>query len=254
MLRFSCFSLALFLAAFSGFSIAADQPVYEMRTYTCAPGKLEALQTRFRDHTCRLFEKHGMRNIAYWTPTDGDNAANTLIYVLEHKSRDAAKASWAAFRSDPDWKAVAAKSEADHGKILAKAPESVYMATTDYSPDVGPVDPKLLYELRVYVTNEGKLDALQARFRDHTCGLFRKHGIQNVAYWMPLDKPASANTLIYIVAHSDRESAQANFKAFGSDPDWQTARRASEAEGPLLSSRPQSTFMRTTDFSPLPAK
>lgn len=111
-----------------------NSPVYELRVYVCEPGKLEALNDRFRNHTLRLFEKHGMENVAYWTPTDGDAAENTLIYVLKHASREAAEASWKAFRNDSEWRRVAAESEEKHGKILAQPPQSTFMKVTDYSP------------------------------------------------------------------------------------------------------------------------
>lgn len=103
--------------------------LYELRTYTSPEGKLDALNARFRNHTMALFAKHGMKNIAYWTPTD---KPNTLIYVIAHKDLDAAKASWAGFRNDPEWKKVAEETQRD-GKIVDKV-ESVYMKATDYSP------------------------------------------------------------------------------------------------------------------------
>ena len=106
--------------------------VFEMRTYTTHPGKLDALNARFRDHTTRIFKKHGMENVGYWVPQDEPGHSNTLIYVIAHKSRDAAKKSWDAFRADPEWKKVAAESEAN-GKIVAKV-ESVFMEPVDYSP------------------------------------------------------------------------------------------------------------------------
>jgi hypothetical protein len=109
-----------------------DTTVYELRTYTTVEGRLPALHARFRDHTLALFEKHGMTNMLYWTPTDGEAAGNTLIYVLKHNSREAADASWAAFRADPEWLAAKAASEAD-GPIVSKV-ESVFMTTTDFSP------------------------------------------------------------------------------------------------------------------------
>ena len=110
----------------------AASRVFEIRTYTTHPGKLEALNTRFRNHTLKLFEKHGMTNIGYWTPADTPLAENTLIYVVAHKSRDAAKASWDAFRSDPEWVKVRTASEAA-GPINVKI-DSVFLNATDYSP------------------------------------------------------------------------------------------------------------------------
>jgi hypothetical protein len=107
--------------------------VFEMRTYTANDGKLPSLETRFRDHTLKLFAKHGMTNIGYWTPLEGPLAQTTLIYILAHPSREAAKASWAAFIADPDWRKARADSESA-GPILAKPPESVFLEATDYSP------------------------------------------------------------------------------------------------------------------------
>jgi hypothetical protein len=106
--------------------------LFEIRTYTTEPNKLEALNTRFRDHTTKLFEKHGMTNIGYWTPIDGERSKDTLIYVLAHASREAAEKSWQEFRSDPDWITVRGQSEAA-GPIVKKV-ESVFITPTDYSP------------------------------------------------------------------------------------------------------------------------
>jgi hypothetical protein len=106
--------------------------IYELRTYTAHEGKLEALHARFRNHTLKLFEKHGMTNVMYWRPTDEKLKSNTLIYVVKHASREAADKSWAAFRNDPEWKKVRAESEKD-GPIVVKV-DFVFMETTDYSP------------------------------------------------------------------------------------------------------------------------
>ena len=106
--------------------------MYELRTYTSGPGKLNDLQARFRDHTVGLFERHGMKNVGYWVPTDAPQSENTLIYVLEYPSRDAARASWDAFRADPDW--VEARAASERNGRLAINVESVYMTATDYSP------------------------------------------------------------------------------------------------------------------------
>ena len=106
--------------------------VFELRTYTAPDGKLPLLQKRFRDHTLRIFEKHGMKNVGYWVPQDAPAKDNTLIYVISHASRDAAKQSWANFAADPEWKKVSAESQVD-GRIVAGV-VSVYMDATDYSP------------------------------------------------------------------------------------------------------------------------
>lgn len=106
--------------------------VYELRTYTTLEGRLPNLNARFKNHTMKLFEKHGMKNVMYWTPTDEKTANNTLIYVLWHASPEAAKKSWDGFRNDPEWHKVRDESEKD-GKIVAKV-EAVYMKATEYSP------------------------------------------------------------------------------------------------------------------------
>ena len=109
----------------------AENRVYELRTYTAADGKLEALKARFRDHTIRIFNKHGMESIGYWVPQDGERSKNTLIYILAHPSREAATKNWAEFQADPEWKKVAAESEAN-GKLVLKV-ESVFMDATEFS-------------------------------------------------------------------------------------------------------------------------
>lgn len=126
--------LLLGLAGRFGESGAAEVQgrVFEIRTYTSPPGKLDALHRRFREHTMRIFERHGMTNVAYWTPQDPKLAETTLIYVLAHKSRAAAEASWQAFGDDPEWQRVRAESEAN-GPIVSKV-ESVFLDATDYSP------------------------------------------------------------------------------------------------------------------------
>lgn len=106
--------------------------VFELRTYTTHEGRLPNLHARFKNHTMKLFEKHGMKNVMYWTPTDEKTANNTLIYVLWHASPEAAEKSWKGFRADPDWIKARDESEKD-GKIVAKV-ESVFMKATEYSP------------------------------------------------------------------------------------------------------------------------
>jgi len=111
---------------------AANGHVFEVRTYTAAPGKLDALHARFRDHTVQIFNKHGMKSVGYFAPTDEPLSKNTLIYILEFPSRDAAKKSWDEFRSDPEWQKVRKESEVD-GELTTKV-ESVFTEPTDFSP------------------------------------------------------------------------------------------------------------------------
>ena len=104
----------------------------ELRTYTAPDGKLPNLQARFRDHTIRIFNKHGMKSVGYWVPQDAPTKDNTLIYIISHDSREQAKKNWADFQADPEWKKVSAESQVD-GPIVTKV-VSVFMDATDYSP------------------------------------------------------------------------------------------------------------------------
>ena len=106
--------------------------VFELRTYTAPEGKLPNLRARFRDHTMRIFENHGMTNIGYWTPQDEPNSSNTLVYIIAHDSREAAAANWSAFGSDPAWRTVSRESQMD-GRIVSNV-ESVFLDPTDFSP------------------------------------------------------------------------------------------------------------------------
>ena len=104
--------------------------VFELRTYTAADGKLEDLLTRFRDHTARLFERHGMSNIGYWTPQEGPG--NTLVYLISHPSRAQAEANWDAFRADSEWQQAFEESQRD-GPLVSNI-ERVWLDPTDFSP------------------------------------------------------------------------------------------------------------------------
>jgi hypothetical protein len=231
---------------------AKDLRVFEMRTYWAAEGKLDALHARFREHTTKLFAKHGMTNVGYWVPLENDD--NKLIYVLAYPSREARDKSWAAFFADPEWQSVQRASETD-GKLVEKV-ESRFLHATDYSPTIEPSQGgNRVFELRTYTTTPGNLDALHDRFRDHTMKLFKKHGMTNVAYWTLLaDQEGADRTLIYILAHASKEAAEKSFAEFRDDPDWIAARKASEEKaGGSLTEKDgvKSLFMKATDYSPI---
>jgi NIPSNAP protein len=113
-------------------AMPSSSPVYELRIYHVNEGKLDDLLRRFRDHTIALFNKHNMKSLAYWTPTDDPLKGKTLVYILEHPSREAATSNWQAFRDDPEWQSVRDKSETN-GK-LADHIDSTFLALTDFSP------------------------------------------------------------------------------------------------------------------------
>ena len=248
-----CLTLILAWLATMAVAPAASEAarVYELRTYTATPGNLAAVLARFRDHTVKLFEKHGMVNVGYWVPADEkDGSADKLIYLLEHRSREAAAASWKAFKADPEWQAVVKATEAN-GKIVAKA-EAVYLAATEFSKamDAGNGPGTRVFELRTYTAADGKMAALDARLRDHAMALFAKHGITNLGYFHPLDAAQGAGTtLIYFLAFPSRDAAAASWKAFRDDPAWAQARAETEKDGRVTSKAPQSVYLNPTDFS-----
>ena len=254
MKRILSFFTLLLLAVFLK---AEDIRSYELRIYTAHKGKLGALNARFRDHTCKLFEKHGLTNVGYWVPVDKSD--NRLIYVISSPNRAAHKTSWQAFLNDSDWK-KAYKASTKDGALVAKI-DSTFMSATDYSPVVKPVITKdiRVFELRTYTTAPDRLKNLHARFRDHTCKIFENHDMTNVAYWTPMDaNKGKSNTLIYIISHFGHgqplehlAQAKKNWKGFGGDPAWQKARAASEADGKILAKRPVRLYLNATDFSPI---
>ena len=140
-------------------TMTAENRVFEMRTYTTVDGRLDALLTRFRDHTIKLFEKHGMTNIAYWVPQDAPLSKNTLVYVLAYPNRDAAKKSWDAFRADPVWQKAQKESEAS-GKIVDHV-VSVFMDPAEVRVlDVRPADRHLLLLAVALVSGQAQQSSL----------------------------------------------------------------------------------------------
>jgi len=115
-----------------GDSMTGSAKVYELRIYHAAPGKMDSLVARFRDHTDKLFAKHGINSVAYWTALDEPVKSSTFFYILEHPNREAAAANWKAFQDDPEWKAVKAKSE-ENGPLVEKV-DSTFLTLTDFSP------------------------------------------------------------------------------------------------------------------------
>lgn len=242
-----------FLLASEVASLAAEEPAcYELRTYTAHEGKLEALHNRFRNHTIKLFAKHGMVNIGYWTPQE--NAEHQLIYLLEYPNRQARERAWKKFFEDPEWKKAYRESIAN-GRLVKKV-ESLFLAPKDYSPPIraAVASPARVFELRTYTAAKGKLDNLHARFRDHTLALFAKHGMTNFAYFkLTAGQDNSETTLLYLLAHKSRQAAKNSFASFLKDPKWIAAKKASEENaGGSLTVRGgvRSLFLNPTDYSP----
>jgi hypothetical protein len=245
--------LTCFITLTTSLSIAASPPLtplrfYEMRTYYPMPGKYEAIIDRFRRYTTKLFEKHGMQNIGYWTPTDPSR--RELIYILAYPNRTARDSLWKAFRDDPDWKAVVKKTEAE-GRLVERV-VSQYLIESDLSPLIEPKQtaPPRTFELRTYTPSPGRMPNLLARFRNHTCKLFRKHDMEGVGYWLTEAKDAEEPKLVYILAHPTETEGKRNFDEFRADKRWVKAKAESEANG-SLTVKVESLFLKPTDYSPI---
>jgi NIPSNAP len=270
---------SIVVLALAGTLPAAEKEtrLFELRVYYAVKGKLDNVNARFRDHTVKLFEKHGITNIGYWVPID--NPDERLIYVIAHKDLESRNKSFASFGADPEWKKAAADSEKD-GKIVSKI-DYFLLTATDFSPTIAASkkDGERVFELRTYITPAKGVDAINARFRDHTVKLFEKHGMTNVAYWnlassdkstvekvlracSPFEKAqaeadgkadAKPVSLIYLLSHASSDAAKKSFDAFRQDPDWVKARTASEvkAGGSLtVKDGVKSLFLKPTDYSP----
>ena len=232
---------------------AADPGLYEMRVYYANEGKLDALHARFRDHTMKLFEKHGMTNTGYFVPT-GDNPEQKLVYFLAYPNQEARDASWKAFIGDPDWQTVYKASTAE-GRLVSRV-TSTFLTPTDFSPALSVEDKGgRVFQLRTYNATEGNLPALDARFRDHTIDLFAKHGIENLIYWHHAPgTPHADRMLVYLIGHASEEAAAASFADFRKDPAWTKARKDSEERAGGSLTVPKTgvvaEFLKPTDYSP----
>lgn len=235
---------------------AWDIGLYELRTYTATDGKMAELDARFRDHTIRLFRKHGMTPVAFFhvQTAAGQPADNRLIYLMGYKDRAARDAAWRAFATDAEWTNVYTASQRN-GSLTSKI-ESVFLTTTDYSPklDMSSGVNARLFELRTYTTNPGKLETLHSRFRDHTLRIFAKHGMGNFLYWRPVDGQAGwENKMVYLLTFPNVAARSSAWAAFSADPEWQKVAADSQKDGTILASPGGvvSVQLVPTDYSPL---
>lgn len=217
---------------------------YELRIYHCNEGKLDDLLNRFRNHTLKLFEKHGMENIGYWIPAEGNE--QVLYYVLGYPDKAAREASWKAFISDPEWQEVARRSELN-GKIIAKITSHFMTVNRTLSPEpqLKPAAEPRLFEMRIYDCLPGKYPDLVKRFKDHTRALFARHGMNDLIYF-----DTEEGRLLYFLAHQNAEAAARSWEGFRSDPQWLKAKEESEKPGKIVE-KVQSIFLKPVDFSVL---
>lgn len=256
-------ALALLLAACTT-TLGSDRTpatssigLYEIRTYTVAPGKMAELDARFREHTISLFRRHGMLPIGFFhvATAPGQPEDNRLIYLMGYKDRVTRDNAWSAFAADPEWRQVYKTSEAN-GSLLSKAPESTFLTPADYSPvlNLKHSGKPRHFELRTYTVMPGRLDDLHARFRNHTLRIFAKHGMTSILYWRPTpDQPSLAAKMLYMLAYPDQAARNASWSAFSADPEWKKVSDDSQKTGPMLVSPGGvvSVQLTPTDYSPL---
>ena len=215
--------------------------LYELRVYRTVPGKLPAINYRFAKHTIGFFKKYDIGIVGFWNGEIG--RGNQLTYILAFDSMADREAKWTAFQADPGWHQVRAETEAA-GTIVAQV-INTFMRLTPYSPQ--PQIRSNVQELRIYDAMPGKLPALHDRFAKHTTGLFAKHGMENIAYWV--DDVGRSNRLTYMLGYPDLGAREKSWAAFAADPAWQQARAESEKDGTLVRVSRHS-ILRLTPYSP----
>ncbi len=219
---------------------------FEMRTYTTNEGKRPDLIKRFQDHTLRLFEKNGIENVAYFLPTD--EADPTLTFILGYPSEESRDDLWNKFANDPEWQAAYKASEAN-GPLVKKV-DQVFMVWAPGLNDTPKPTQSGIFQLRTYHCFPGKIENIQARFRDHTRALFEKQGLKNYPYWLTVVKDGTQPKLVYLLGHSDRAAFDAAFERFRTDPEWTKARDASEASGKIVE-KVDAKHLKALPFSPM---
>lgn len=225
---------------------AADDRCYEIRTYTAPEGDLDDLDRRFRKYSRRIFAKYDMDQVGFWMPLE--NPEHQLIYILSYEDCADRDPAWDKFLNDPEWLRIKEITEA--GGDLVTNVESTMLEAADVSPTIGPwaVEHPRIFELRIYTAHPGKLDALLDRFRNHTMRLFKRHGMTNVAYWLPVDN--DDNQLVYLLAYPSVFARNEAWQEFITDPEWRAAYEASREDGPLVETI-ESTLLVPSDYSPL---
>lgn len=237
--------ICLLLLAQLSFAKKTDPRYFELRVYYCNPGKLDALVDRFRDHAVPLFKKHGIDGLGYWIPTS--NPDNAFYYLMAYPSKEARDAAWNEFGKDPQWQEAAKKSE-ENGKLIARS-TIYFLKAADFSPKIkhSNLAEMSTFEMRIYTAMPGKLQNLESRFKDHTMKIFRKHEMENVAYFTTIEKDATVQPkLLYFLAYENEDAGKLAWQNFRKDPNWIKASTASEINGKLVE-KVESVYMKPAD-------
>ena len=233
----------------------SDPADYELRIITAKPGKLDAVHDWFRAHQDDVLAKHGATNLAYMVPA-GENPERKLACLYKYPSTRAIMKFSRAVKADPLWKPL--DTSHDGPDLLIEKMDITTLQETDFSPKFTPekaIQPRV-FELRTYTCpSPEKLFCLNSRFRDHTMGLFNKHGMENLVYWHPQDGDNADRMLIYLLAHKSVDAAKESFAKFRADPEWLAAKQASEEKvGGSLTEKENgvvSEFFVATEYSPM---
>lgn len=218
---------------------------FELRTYTAPDGELDNLNRRFRKYSRVVFSRYQMDPMGFWIPLD--NPDNHFTYILAYEDCADRDPAWEQFHADSLWNQV--ENITTHDGDLVTNVDSRMMKTTDFSPRFGPSarEHERVFELRTYTAAPGKRDDLLARFRNHTMELFKRHGLENVVYWLPQDRD---DQLVYMLAFPSRFARNEAWREFDMDEEWQEAYEASREDGPLVKNI-ESVLLRPTDYSPV---
>jgi hypothetical protein len=245
---------AILIAATAAPTAEKDSRVYELRVYKVNPGKLPALKEVYNEAVGKFMKKYDIELLGAWTPADEKD--ERLFALLVHKDMDSADKNYKAFLADADFRKIIGEKSKD-GPV-ASGMTRFFLNATDYSPAIKAANVgNRIFELRTYITTPNNLEHLNARFRDHTCKLFEKYGMTNVAYFnfdkdakttvgellkgcaapgkdtceVKPDAEAKPVALVYFITHKDADAMKSSFGKFGQDPGWTKARKESEVKG-----------------------
>jgi hypothetical protein len=218
--------------------------IYELRTYTSNPGKLDNLINRFRIYTQYIFVKHGMQLEGFWVPIE--NEEQKIVYILSFPDQSSREISWKEMIADPEWVSIKAKSNID-GELV-QVIQAMAMYPADLPAKGFPVADNRVVELRTYKSNPGNQPLLVELFRDHCLQLLENHGTTNIMYWEASGQEGGdQNLLICLLAHHSREEAKAAFKSF--DEDGEIEGGVMSKFNRLLTASVRSVYLRPVDFS-----
>ncbi|MCH7399303.1 NIPSNAP family protein [Belliella sp. DSM 107340] len=240
--------LILFLVSFSILASAQDSRYFEMRTYTAHEGKRSDLISRFENHTLQLFEKNGIENIAYFIPLDPTDYK--LTFIIAYPDKDSREKLWEKFANDPEWTKVKNSSESN-GPLVSNIEQTFMVNANDLSPEMSKLSSKKkIFELRKYDLEPGKVDAINARFRDYTREIFPRYGMTNVMYWYTVEEEGVQPKLVYLLAHKNEKMANFGNAKFEEDADWKKIKAASEMNGPIVK-KVEMKYLKALSFSPM---